>query len=367
MGNLDDRPIYNTTYAQFPRIELKYDDDDYARERGIVARGNRDDGCLPMTNEELEAERKLTWVLLQKFAQAITTFDFTSFSFPVGYSEQRSFLERTADLFTFIADDYADQMANSDVPETRLTLLATGIIAGFHLYMQSKKPWNPVLGETLVARWPNGVILYAEQSSHHPPISDFQIYGPDNTWKCHAHCNFTITSGLSQVDILQRGTFSLEFEDGWSYEWEFPVITVLGIVKGERIITIKGPLVIKDTFNELTLSVDIGPKPDKAKGILKPRHCLLFGGVLDAGGKNFASKLTGDYMKSVIVDGSEVWNIEKQFAHRPIAPVSDEELLPSDSRYRLDRWALITGDLEKADALKVTIEESQRREKKLRT
>jgi hypothetical protein len=366
MGTLNDRPIHNTSFAGFPRVELVYQDDDYARERGIVTTRNRDDGCLPMTDEELAEERALTWVLLKKFTQSIVSFDFTSFSFPVGYSEQRSFLERTADLFTFLADDYCDQAYQSSVPETRLTLLATGIIAGFHVYMQSKKPWNPVLGETLVSRWPNGVVMYAEQSSHHPPMSDVQIYGPDNSWKCSAHCNFTITSGLTKVDIIQRGQFSLEFEDGWSYEWEFPVISVFGIVQGERIITIDGPLVVKDTFNELTLTVDIGPKPDKSKGILKPRHCLLYGGVLDANGKNFVSTLTGDYVKKIEVDGTEVWNLETNKAHRPIAPVEDKELLPSDSRYRLDRALLIQGDLPKADEIKVTIEEAQRREKKVR-
>jgi hypothetical protein len=194
--------------------------------------------------------------------------------------------------------------------------------------------------------------LYAEQTSHHPPISDFQIYGPPNNeggyeWTCRAHCCFTIASGMTQVDIYQNGTFVLEFDDGFSYEWVYPVISVFGIVKGQRSVLIKGPIVVKDTLNDVTTQIELGPKPDRAKGIVKQRHCQLYGGIADPTGKLY-SKLTGDYAKEIIVDSAEVWNLEKN-----IAPVEDELLLPSDSRFRLDRMLLIN-------------QECQRREKKLR-
>jgi hypothetical protein len=366
MGKLNDRPIFNTSYAGFGRVELQYPDDDYARERNVITTRNADIGCYPMTADELEAERALTWTIIKKLTMAVLSMDFTSFSFPVGYSEQRSFLERTADLFTFIADDYADQMNDSSVPETRLQLLATGIIAGFHIYMQSKKPWNPVLGETLVAAWPNGVTLYGEQVSHHPPISCFQIYDAHENWKCTARCQFTIHSGVSQVDLNQSGAFALEFSDGATYEWEFPQIIVLGIVKGDRIVYVRGPVKVKDTLNDIELEIELGPKPDKAKGIVKQRHSTIFGGILDGTGKSWASKMTGDYSKAIVVDGVETWSLEGNKARRPIAWVDDALLLPSDSRFRLDRMLLINGDLPKADEIKVVIEESQRREKKLR-
>jgi hypothetical protein len=370
LGELNGTPIYTTSYAGFGRTELVYPDDNYSLERQVIKTRNQDSGCFPMSDKDLAEERALTWTLMNKFTKAILSMDFTTFSFPVGYSEQRSFLERTADLFTFIADDYADQIRSNGVPETRLQLLAAGIIASFHIYMKYKKPWNPVLGETLVSKWPNGVTLFAEQSSHHPPISDFQIYGPKNEdgeyqWTCRAHCCFTISSGVTQVDIHQNGTFILEFDDGFAYEWVYPVITVFGIVKGQRSVIVKGPIVVKDTLNEVTLEVDLGLKPDRAKGITKQRHCSVYGGIADPTGKLY-SKMTGDYSKSLVVDGEEVWNLEKNIAHRPIAPVEDELLLPSDSRFRLDRMLLINQDLPTADVIKVAIEECQRRERKLR-
>jgi hypothetical protein len=143
------------------------------------------------------------------------------------------------------------------------------------------------------------------------------------------------------------------------------VISVFGIVKGKRSVLIKWPIVVKDTLNDVATEIELGPKPDRAKGIVKQRHCQLYGGIADPTGKIY-SKMTGDYAKSIVVDGSEVWSLDKRIAHRPIAPVEDELLLPSDSRFRLDRMILINQDLPTADVVKIVVEECQRREKKLR-
>lgn len=366
IGVVDGRPVKNTSYTGFPRTELDLPDDDYASYRTRAKTACTDDGVKPMTAEELEYERGLSKVLMTKFAKAIFSMDFTRFSFPVGYSEQRSFLERTADLFAFIADVYAEDMVDCGVAETRLNYLATGIIAGFHVYLAGKKPWNPVLGETFVGRWPNGVTMYGEQTSHHPPISDFQIFGPDNSWKCHAHCNFSISSGIRQVDVIQQGVFHLEFEDGTVYEWQFPTISVLGIIQGERYVLVKGPLVVEDKTNELTVTVNIAPKADKKKGIVKQRQTTVHGGILDGTGKEYCSTISGDYCKSVTVDGQIMWDIDQNIAHRPLEPVGDDELLPSDCRFRIDRMFLIKGQMEAADDGKAVIENAQRREEKLR-
>lgn len=37
------------------------------------------------------------------------------------------------------------------------------------------KPFNPILGETYQAEYSGGVRVYAEQISHHPPISSWQM------------------------------------------------------------------------------------------------------------------------------------------------------------------------------------------------
>ena len=48
---------------------------------------------------------------------------------------------------------------------------------GFSLvYLEMAKPFNPILGETYQC-WINGCPFYAEQISHHPPISSFLMIG----------------------------------------------------------------------------------------------------------------------------------------------------------------------------------------------
>jgi hypothetical protein len=170
---------------------------------------------------------------------------------------------------------------------------------------------------------------------------------------------------VKEVDIFQSGVFALEFSDGATFEWEFPTIAAFGIIQWQRSIVLKGPVVVRDTLNDLTLEIQLGPKPDRTKGITKQRHSQLYGGIADGKGK-LSTTVTGDYARAVVVDGMEVWNIDRNIAHRPTAGFPDELMLPSDSRYRLDRMMLIKKDLEAADAVKVTIEETQRREKKLR-
>ena len=40
------------------------------------------------------------------------------------------------------------------------------------------KPLNPILGETFVCECDDGSTAYAEQTSHKPPITHAQFYGP---------------------------------------------------------------------------------------------------------------------------------------------------------------------------------------------
>lgn len=362
MGELSGAPVYNTSYTTCPRQDLVYDDDDYSKERRLCRECSDDYGVKPMTKEELDEERALTWAIIKRLTMSVLSMDFTSFSFPVGYSEQRSFLERMADLFTYLAGGYADKVSAATDPAQRLQYLTAGVCAGFITYMQTKKPWNPILGETFVCKWPNGVTMYAEQTSHHPPISDIQITSPSGAWKCNAHCNFTINSGVLSVDVVQAGVFVLELADGTRYEWEFPIINVSGVIRGERYVNVKGPIVLRDVTNGLVSTVEVAPKT----GFWSRARATALEGKVTAEDGSVRSTLSGDFTKALAVDGEEVWQLDKNVCHRPTAQVDDAELLPSDSRFRLDRYYLINKDLDTADRAKVIMEEAQRREEKLR-
>jgi len=344
MGTLEGKEVHNTSYAQFPFAELPADDPNYETERHRALTLNSPDGIKPMTKEELEFERKQDWELIKKFTMKIFSFDFAHFSFPAGYSEPRSFLERTADLFSYIAQEYAEKCQKATEPEDKLAMLSIGVLASYFVCIKFKKPWNPILGETYIGRWPNGATIYGEQTSHHPAISCFQIYGPDNSWYCYATCKFAIDSGVSQFDIHQRGVFTMKFNDGYIYEWQFPMISAIGIISGDRIIRINSPFGMRDLAHNIECRIDVFPENSRSKGIKNSRWTTVYGGVhpLDDKKKRYDHIIYGDYAGIVTYDDEVVFDIEKDIVSKPLGKIEDYEYLPSDSRYRLDRYYLIT-------------------------
>jgi len=371
MGEVDGYVIRNTSYAPVPQIDLVYSDDDYSKERERSMNHNSQYGVMPMTKEEQEAEKELNWGLVKQFTMNVFSFDFAHFSFPVAYSEPRSFLERTADIFTFLADKYIDLADEEASRAKRLIYLATGILSGFQLYMQSKKPWNPVLGETYTGGWANGNKIFAEQISHHPAISAFEIHGQKNKWKCSSQCQFSISAGPRKALIKQAGVFSLSLSDGTMYEWEFPDITVWGVIYGDRIIQIEGPVTIRDITNDLECIIELWPSKDRNKQIYSTQASTVWGSVFQSDDyyREPLYIISGDYTDKLIgnYDSSNVlWDIRKDIVKRPLAHAQESEILPSDSRYRLDRAMLIQNQIEEAETAKRVIEESQRREEKMR-
>ncbi|KAK8852413.1 hypothetical protein M9Y10_017387 [Tritrichomonas musculus] len=373
IGEVNGQSFFNISYTNYPRQELSSSDPNYSRERGRAINHNSKDGIKPMTKEEQDFERQLNKTMIKKFTMAIFSFDVTKFSFPVGYNEPRTFIERASDLFCFLATSYMEKVVRETDPQQRLSLFTIGIIAAFHLYAQPKKPWNPVLGETFVGKWPNGITIYGEQTSHHPPVSNVQITSPDNSWKVDAQFNFEIDQGIFQIDIIQKGKIVLTIYDGTRYVWEFPTISVFGIIKGERTIRVKSPLEIRDETHKLTSYVQISPKKNKKINELKhARVTTVYGGVFhgktyDEKKTKFTSIISGDYASKLYINGEQCWDIATDLSQKPLEIIPDDEILPSDCRYRIDRGFLIQNDMDTAENAKKIIEELQRRDAKLRS
>ncbi|KAK8840294.1 hypothetical protein M9Y10_030849 [Tritrichomonas musculus] len=408
VGELEGRQYYNASYTEFPKHELKLTDSNYTRERTVAINCNSKDGVKPMSKEEQAFERQLNWELVKRFTMAIFKMDVTRFSFPVGYNEPRTFVERATDLFSFLVTGYIDKAIEQTDPQLRLAYLATGIIAGFHLYLQQKKPWNPLLGETYVGEWPDGTRMFGEQTCHHPPVSDMQIIPPNDNWKINAQFNFAIDPGVTKVVILQKGRTCLDLKDGTHIEWEFPNIAVTGILTGDRVITIAGPFIMHDTTNNLEVHITVNPSyfedrrfkgvqqdflkmtPEQVEELMKRveteekaadgstpesatkanptryRVTSVQGGVRTTGQTNFTTLIHGDYCDQVFINNKKAWDIKSDLTSRPLKEIPDADLLPSDCRFRIDRGMLIDEKNDEAETAKTLIEELQRHDYKLR-
>jgi hypothetical protein len=351
----------NESYTGVQIHDLPEIDPDYAAARQMAQHHNSKDSVKPMTKDEQEAQRELAWQMVKKLTMSIFKMDFLGISFPVGFNEQRTFLERSADLFSFLVTEFMDKCCETDDHHLRLSFVAVGIVTSFHLVLTSKKPWNPAIGKTYVGRWRNGTTMFCEQICQRPPISAIQIRPANNRWTIDSQIQFGIDQGLTQVNLSQSGTTRLTLEDGTVCEWGFPKIPVLGILRGDRIVKAKGPLVVNDLTHHLKVMITVRSKKSREArryGISKARATTIFGGVrrLQSDG-DFVMKVAGDYADTICLDGRVAWTLERSRSSRPAVKVEESDLMPSDTRYRLDRSLLIEGDVVGAEDAKNVMEQ----------
>lgn len=356
----------NTSYTGNSPIDIPNEDNDYSTERNFVKKYVTEDGIKPLAEEETVIEQKIAKQILKNTASKV--FSSESLSFPVLFSEARSNLERTADMFSFLVDIYIPKMMETQSINEKLMYLTVGILAGSYIQLKTKKPWNPVLGETFVGNWENGTMFYSEQISHHPPVGAYELIGPNNSWKCHGKVKGQFESSVNSVEAKQEGLFSLIFEDGSEYQWEFPTMLMSGSLYGDKTVKMKGTIVVSDIKNKLESVINFAPKKSKKTSVEKKSANMIYGGIKSSQSKKaeFTDIIRGDICNEIKYNDKLVWNIDDNKPTRPSAKVDEEKILQSDSRYRLDRNLFISNKSEEADRAKVLIEEFQRREERLR-
>ena len=60
------------------------------------------------------------------------------------------------------------------------------VIGGLRRQTSTLKPFNPILGETYQGQYGSGLRVFAEQISHHPPVSSWQV--EDTAGKVRSQC-----------------------------------------------------------------------------------------------------------------------------------------------------------------------------------
>jgi hypothetical protein len=82
------------------------------------------------------------------------------------------------------APSFLNKAAHTSDPVERFKLVMTFAVSGFFNTVENQKgkPFNPVLGETYQATFEDGTRIHAEQASHHPPITCWQVFGPEDCY-----------------------------------------------------------------------------------------------------------------------------------------------------------------------------------------
>lgn len=74
------------------------------------------------------------------------------------------------------------------------------------------------MGETYSGEFEDGTRFYAEQTCHHPPVSHFMFYGPDDLYIYTGYAQFAAHPSFNSVTINTVGTRKVTFKDGFSVE-----------------------------------------------------------------------------------------------------------------------------------------------------
>ncbi|CAI2382818.1 unnamed protein product [Moneuplotes crassus] len=282
-------------------------------------------------------------------------------SLPVRLFERRSTVERMCDLWS-TGPIFLLEAARSDNPVERLKKCITFFISGLHMSIEMRKPFNPIIGETFEACWPDNTKIYVEHISHHPPISSFLVEHHKGMYKYYGSYEYTakLTDFGNSATGRQIGKNYIEFPDGTRIDYEFPYMKIGGLLFGKRTIKFSGKVQFSDPKNHL-----IGQLAFNSEGgIFKRKQGPVdqFTGTIERNG-TVVSEIEGSWLENISFDGKIYWQLDKCHMIKPIIP---SKCLPSDCRFREDSVAFGEGDLVWSQKEKERLEELQRADRKLR-
>ncbi|CAD8126712.1 unnamed protein product [Paramecium sonneborni] len=338
-------------------------------------------GLLYVDQVGLREQKKVFSYLVSQIGSNIASGkSIMSISLPVYVFEKQSNLQRYANSLTYL--QYLDEAVKKDYLFQFKNFLPYGY-GTIILYLNMWKPFNPILGETY-SGFINGCPIYAEQVSHHPPISNLLIYGKGYRVN-HRLCTIASISANSVSGINQGYTKVLFYES--NNELIFLPCSGLytGTLYGDKLFQMVGKFHVIDLKNKLVAEIKLNPYPGS---IWKKRREYLddyFEGYIyqvnDEFVKRFQkdgylkfkelkqneiirsiSKIHGIWHKNMFIDNQEIWNINTE----PYVLEDEENPLPSDSNFREDLIAWKTSNFELAMKMKTKMEEAQRFDAKLR-
>lgn len=322
-------------------------------------------GGLKLTDKEITKKQKgVLMEVLKSFGAAILEGkSAVSLSLPVRIFEPRSMLERIVDLWLY-APVFLTRAAVETDPIERFKLVMCFAFAGLHHGVCPLKPFNPILGETYQTQLEDGSLVFCEHTSHHPPISNFQIFG-----KGYMVWGYFIFGGAFKTNALtqnQIGPIYVDFDDGTRVKYNMPYLRHGGFLWGDRIVEILGQMNFQDETNGLSCELRLNPDEKKGMGGMfsasktPSDYCR---GVLMSGEDTEICQVTGSWLSELKFDDTVVWDLERDVCQgTTVLP----NVLSSDSRYREDLLYVKRGDLDEAQEWKVKLEKLQRADRAIR-
>uniref|UniRef100_A0A803L0Y6 PH domain-containing protein n=1 Tax=Chenopodium quinoa TaxID=63459 RepID=A0A803L0Y6_CHEQI len=248
------------------------------------------------------------------------------------------------------------------------------------------KPFNPLLGETYEADYPDkGLRFFSEKVSHHPMVVACHCEGKG--WRFWADSNLKGKFWGRSIQLDPVGALSLQFEDGETFQWSKVTTSIYNIIIGKIYCDHYGTMRIKGSgnyscklkFKEQSI---IERNPHQVHGFVQDNRtgekvAMLVGKWDEAMYYVLGDPTTKPKGYDPMTEAVLLWEREKtatktRYNLTPFAislneltPGLQEKLPPTDSRLRPDQRHLENGEYELANAEKLRLEQLQRQARRI--
>ncbi|XP_071731352.1 oxysterol-binding protein-related protein 1C-like [Rutidosis leptorrhynchoides] len=313
--------------------------------------------------------------------------DLTKVCLPVYFNEPISSLQKCfEDLEYSYLLDRAYEWGKRGNSLMRILNVAAFAVSGYaSTEGRNCKPFNPLLGETYEADYPDkGLRFFSEKVSHHPMIVACHCEG--NGWKFWGDSNLKSKFWGRSIQLDPVGVLTLKFDDGEVFQWSKVTTSIYNLILGKLYCDHYGTMRIQGNQN-YSCKLKF-----KEQSIIDRNPHQVQGVVQDKSGKTTAT-LIGKWDESMhyvngdcswkgkgdlFSDAHLLWRRSKppkvptrynltRFAItlNELTPGLKEKLPPTDSRLRPDQRCLENGEYEMANAEKLRLEQRQRQARKM--
>ncbi|XP_077793147.1 oxysterol-binding protein-related protein 3 isoform X6 [Podarcis muralis] len=304
--------------------------------------------------------------------------DLSKVAMPVELNEPLNTLQRLCEELEY--SELLDKAARTPNLFERMVYVAAFAVSAYasSYYRAGSKPFNPVLGETYECiREDKGFQFFAEQVSHHPPISachaesDNFVFWQDIRWK-----NKFWGKSMEIVPVGTTHVILPAYKD--HYEWNKVTSCIHNILSGQRWIEHYGEIIIKNLNDHSCLCKLTFVKTKYWNHNVHE----IEGNVLDKNGK-VVHRIFGKWHENIycgtpsspkciwranpMPKDYEQWYGFTQFALElnELDPLTRPLLPSTDTRFRPDQRLLEEGNIEGAEMQKQRIEQLQRERRKV--
>ncbi|XP_062148246.1 oxysterol-binding protein-related protein 1C-like isoform X2 [Alnus glutinosa] len=252
---------------------------------------------------------------------------------------------------------------------------------------RSCKPFNPLLGETYEADYPDkGLRFISEKVSHHPTI--VACYCEGRGWRFSGDSNLKSKFWGRTIQLDPVGVLTLEFDDGEVFQWSKVTTSIYNLIIGKLYCDHYGTMRIEGN-RDYSCKLRF-----KEQSIIDRNPHQVQGSVQDKNGKTMATMIGkwDEGMRYVTGDGSRkekrsnslletphlLWKRSKPSKYptrydltrfaitmNELTPGLKEKLPPTDSRLRPDQRCLENGEYEMANSEKLRLEQKQRQARQM--